>query len=216
MKPLKIKLQEMLEKDLNKDEQHKLTMDLFEHHSYTKESAFIAGYRDAVSEILKFYQPTPVREFHSAFGHPVNDTPQIPPLASRILSVKLVIEEALEYAEASAVDVFVVADDVDGVEIMLNLCERDELIFEESTRLKPDINEAADALGDLRVVIDGGNLRWGLPQEEILYEVHRSNMSKLGEDGKPIYREDGKILKGPNFTPPDIKGILLSCNCKKD
>ena len=41
-----------------------------------------------------------------------------------------------------------------------------------------------------------------------LSEVHRSNMSKLGEDGKPIYREDGKILKGPNYTPPDLRKVL--------
>ena len=45
--------------------------------------------------------------------------------------------------------------------------------------------------------------------EKIFDEVQRSNMSKLGEDGKPIYREDGKILKGPNFSKPDIKSIIL-------
>jgi predicted HAD superfamily Cof-like phosphohydrolase len=44
--------------------------------------------------------------------------------------------------------------------------------------------------------------------EEVFDEIHRSNMSKLGEDGKPLYREDGKVLKGPNYFRPDIKKII--------
>ena len=59
--------------------------------------------------------------------------------------------------------------------------------------------------------------------EDIFDEVHRSNMSKLGEDGKPIYREDGKILKGPNFSSPNLSKFLsdngqleLQLNAEKD
>jgi len=50
------------------------------------------------------------------------------------------------------------------------------------------------------------NLGWDL--DEALNRVHRSNMSKLGEDGKPIYREDGKVLKGPNYQPPNLSDLV--------
>ena len=50
------------------------------------------------------------------------------------------------------------------------------------------------------------NLGWDL--DEALYRVHQSNMSKLGEDGKPIYREDGKVLKGPNYEPPNLSDLV--------
>jgi predicted HAD superfamily Cof-like phosphohydrolase len=50
------------------------------------------------------------------------------------------------------------------------------------------------------------NLGWDL--DEALYRVHQSNMSKLGEDGKPIYREDGKVLKGPNYQPPNLSDLV--------
>jgi hypothetical protein len=50
------------------------------------------------------------------------------------------------------------------------------------------------------------NLDWDL--DEALNRVHRSNMSKLGEDGEPVYREDGKVLKGPNYQPPDLSDLV--------
>ena len=50
------------------------------------------------------------------------------------------------------------------------------------------------------------NMDWDL--EQALRRVHKSNMSKLGEDGKPIYREDGKVLKGPNYQPPDLSDLV--------
>ena len=71
-----------------------------------------------------------------------------------------------------------------------------------------DVVEAADALADLVYVIYGMALECGIDLEAVLKEVQASNMSKLGEDGKPIYREDGKVLKGPNFFQPDIKKAL--------
>ena len=72
-----------------------------------------------------------------------------------------------------------------------------------------DIVEVADALADLIYVIYGTALEFGIPLDEVLAEVHRSNMSKLGSDGKPIYREDGKVIKGPNYFQPDIRGVLF-------
>jgi predicted HAD superfamily Cof-like phosphohydrolase len=72
-----------------------------------------------------------------------------------------------------------------------------------------DMIEAADALGDIRYITDGGNLISGFPGEAILAEIHRSNMSKLLDDGTVLRREDGKILKGPNYFKPDIKRVLF-------
>lgn len=71
-----------------------------------------------------------------------------------------------------------------------------------------DTVETADALGDLVYVIYGMALEMGIPLSAVLGEIQASNMSKLGSDGLPIYREDGKVLKGPHFFAPDIKKIL--------
>lgn len=71
-----------------------------------------------------------------------------------------------------------------------------------------DLIEAADALGDLDYVVQGSNISFGFPSEAILEEIHASNMSKLGEDGKPIYREDAKVLKGPNYFKPNIARVM--------
>lgn len=75
---------------------------------------------------------------------------------------------------------------------------------------KGDIVEIADALGDQLYILCGTILKHGLQHkiEEVFAEIQRSNMSKLGEDGKPIRRDDGKILKGPGYSKPDIHKIL--------
>lgn len=73
-----------------------------------------------------------------------------------------------------------------------------------------NLTEIADALGDMMYILAGTILKHGLQHkiEEVFEEIQRSNMSKLGEDGKPILREDGKILKGPNYFKPNIDKIL--------
>ena len=71
-----------------------------------------------------------------------------------------------------------------------------------------DLVEIADALTDLLYVIYGTGHSYGLPLDQCFAEVHRSNMTKLGEDGKPMRRSDGKILKGVNYTPPNLKSIV--------
>lgn len=70
--------------------------------------------------------------------------------------------------------------------------------------------EVADALGDQLYILCGTILRHGLQHKivEVFDEIQRSNMSKLGENGKPVYREDGKIIKGINYSKPDLKPIL--------
>jgi predicted HAD superfamily Cof-like phosphohydrolase len=73
-----------------------------------------------------------------------------------------------------------------------------------------DIVEIADALGDQLYILCGTILRHGLQHkiEEVFNEIQRSNMSKLDEYGKPIYREDGKVLKSSLYFRPDIKKII--------
>jgi predicted HAD superfamily Cof-like phosphohydrolase len=88
-----------------------------------------------------------------------------------------------------------------------------ELIREEVEELNVgiegmDLVEIADALTDILYVVYGAGHAFGIDLDECYREVHRSNMSKLGEDGKPIYREDGKVLKGPNYFHPNLKDIL--------
>ena len=73
-----------------------------------------------------------------------------------------------------------------------------------------DLIEIADALGDMMYILCGTIIEHGLQHkiEEVFDEIQRSNMSKLGEDGNPIYREDGKVMKGPNYFKPDFSKIL--------
>lgn len=73
-----------------------------------------------------------------------------------------------------------------------------------------DLIEIADALGDMMYILCGTIIEHGLQHkiEEVFDEIQRSNMSKLGTDGKPIYREDGKVMKGPNYFKPDFSKIL--------
>lgn len=68
-----------------------------------------------------------------------------------------------------------------------------------------DRKKLTKELADLMYVTIGTAITFGLPLEEVFAEVHKSNMSKLGEDGKPVYREDGKVLKGPNYKEPDLE-----------
>jgi predicted HAD superfamily Cof-like phosphohydrolase len=73
-----------------------------------------------------------------------------------------------------------------------------------------DLVEIADALGDMLYILCGTIIEHGLQDkmEAVFDEIQRSNMSKLGEDGKPIYREDGKVLKGPNYFKPNFEEIF--------
>jgi len=89
-----------------------------------------------------------------------------------------------------------------------------ELISEELSELcqaveDRDMIEVADALTDLLYVVYGAGHAFGIDLDECFSEVHCSNMSKLGKDGKPIYRDDGKVLKGPNYFPPNLEEIVV-------
>ena len=91
---------------------------------------------------------------------------------------------------------------------------RISLIEEELDELKyaikqNDINEVADALTDILYVTYGAGHAFGINLDECFKEVQKSNMSKLGKDGKPIYNKDGKVMKGPNFFKPNLKKLLI-------
>lgn len=103
---------------------------------------------------------------------------------------------------------------------------RYRLLFEEFTELKEEIAAAmADLqhygevgektkgrmlkeMADLQYVLSGMAVAFGLPLQVAFTRVHKSNMSKLGADGKPIYRDDGKVLKGPNYVPVDLEDLV--------
>ena len=126
-----------------------------------------------------------VTEFHRAFGHPI-------------------------------------AVEVDDDLVIL----RNKLIFEEYEELKDELAAAlvdlqtegkvsnktkariAKELADLQYVISGLAVVMDIPLQVAFTRVHKSNMSKLGEDGRPVLREDGKILKGPNYAPPDMESLF--------
>lgn len=119
-----------------------------------------------------------VKEFHVAFGIGVSDTPKASLDEKKI---------KLRY------------------ELMAE--ENDEYL---EAAMKGDLIEVADALGDMLYILCGTILEHGMQHkiEEVFEEIQKSNMSKLGKDGKPIYREDGKVLKGPDYFKPDIKSII--------
>ena len=90
---------------------------------------------------------------------------------------------------------------------------RISLIEEELEELKEaienkDVVEVADALTDILYVTYGAGAAFGIDLDKCFEEVHNSNMSKLDRDGRPIYREDGKILKGPDYFEPNLEKIV--------
>ena len=90
---------------------------------------------------------------------------------------------------------------------------RYELIKEELEELNQafndkDIKEVADALTDILYVTYGAGHAFGIDLDKCFDEVQKSNMSKLGSDGKPVYNEIGKVMKGPNYFKPDLNKFL--------
>jgi predicted HAD superfamily Cof-like phosphohydrolase len=71
-----------------------------------------------------------------------------------------------------------------------------------------DLAEVADALGDMAYIIAGTALEYGIPLDRVLDAIHASNMAKLGPDGKPLKREDGKVIKPDGWQAPDIAAVL--------
>jgi predicted HAD superfamily Cof-like phosphohydrolase len=125
-----------------------------------------------------------VRRFHIAFGQPAPNAPTIPDAASAALRVRLITEEYKEVKVES-----------DRLLAALRANAPADVIVDILQRLVKEVC-------DLRYVSEGTLVAFGV-EPEAYEEVHRSNMSKLGPGGKPIRREDGKALKGPNYAPAD-------------
>lgn len=119
-----------------------------------------------------------VLEFHRTFGAVIQDTPGLTDADTAELRISLMQEELLGKRELA-----------------------------ESIR-NQDLVGIADGIADLLYVTIGTAVSYGLDAEALVAEAHRSNMSKLGADGKPIYRADGKVLKGPDFFEPDFASVI--------
>lgn len=132
-----------------------------------------------------------VREFHEAFGLPNDVKLEVGKVHLPLIDfqMKLISEEFLEVLEA-----------FETVKRRLYMKTKGSIDYAKEDLLKE--------LCDLRYTIDGFASTFGLDIETAYERVHASNMSKLGEDGKPIYREDGKVLKGPNYKPADMSGLV--------
>lgn len=106
--------------------------------------------------------------------------------------------------------------DIDPVLVGL----RNSLLHEEAGELMAaciagDLVAIADGIADVLYVVYGTAVTYGLDADALLREVHRSNMSKLGSDGLPVRRWDGKILKGPNYSPPELETFLAMMGSSK-
>ena len=97
------------------------------------------------------------------------------------------------------------SDKINTLRVSLIQEEFDE--FKEAIS-KKDLKEAADALTDILYVTYGAGHAFGINLDDCFEEVQKSNMSKLGNDGKPIYNNDGKVMKGPKYFKPDLKKFL--------
>lgn len=119
-----------------------------------------------------------VRDFHDAFRLPVRVSP--------------------------AIDL-----PVNEIELRFNLMKEENEEYLEAAK-NGDIVEIADALGDMLYILCGTINAHGLQHKiaEVFEEIQRSNMSKLDDNGEPIYREDGKVMKSANYFKPDIRSIL--------
>lgn len=117
-----------------------------------------------------------VKEFMARAGQSVPESPTVPSMDDALLRVSLIREELHEY--------WVVVD-------ALYAFKKEDLL-----------EQAADAIGDLLYVVLGAAVTWGIDIGPVFEEIHRSNMSKFIDGSR---REDGKWIKGPSYTPPDLR-----------
>ena len=122
-----------------------------------------------------------VKEFMTVFGQEVKEEPKFPNDNTVNARIDLIHEEFDELKQA---------------------------IYSDEARNEGTLVAIADALTDILYVTYGMAHSFGIDIDECFRTVHVSNMSKLDEDGKPIYRDDGKVLKGPNYRPPNLKEIM--------
>lgn len=141
-----------------------------------------------------------VRDFHVAFGRPVRETPDVGAPEERVLRVRLMLEEVLEFAKAAGVHV------VDSAGRRVRGLEH--LAIGASEFQEPDLVQMAHELADIQYVVAGTAVQLGIPLDACVEEVHAVNMRKLGPDGKPILDSNGKVLKPPEWVPADVGRVL--------
>lgn len=118
-------------------------------------------------------------------------------------------DKVRQFHLAFGVPVLDISQITDRVKLRLDMLDEEREELGEAIAAG-DVVEVADALTDIAYLVYGTALEFGIDLDACFAEVHRSNMSKLGADGKPIYREDGKVLKGPNYFKPDLATILAA------
>ena len=124
---------------------------------------------------------TEVGKFMETFGQEVQTSPKIPKYATQMLRLSLILEEYTELESEFLANDAIAEGHMEGI---------------------------ANALTDILYVTYGAGHAFGIDLDKCFEEVQRSNMSKLGADGKPIYRDDGKIMKGGNYSEPDLRKVL--------
>jgi hypothetical protein len=140
-----------------------------------------------------------VEDFHRTFGHPTGGHTLNNPNDTKTLQGRLdfIAEEFFELLTS------IVGEE--HVKPVSDAYHNNIKVTPDSPR---DVIEFTDALADLVFLIYGTAIIYNIPLDDVLDEVYSSNMSKLDENGNPIYREDGKIMKSHLFTPPRIKVVL--------
>jgi predicted HAD superfamily Cof-like phosphohydrolase len=138
-----------------------------------------------------------VREFHTTFGAPIATGPATLDFPRAAMRMALIEEEFCELLDAyyGPLAGQAVRDTITSARLHLD----------EQSR---DVVEVTDAMGDLIYVLYGQALEASIPLDAALAEIHRSNQSKLGPDGRPILRGDGKVLKGAGYSRPDLTAVL--------
>lgn len=126
-----------------------------------------------------------VNEFHRSFKHPIDEQWTVKLLELR---KNLIREESNEVIE-------------EFVNMIIDLERGKSISLVQRTNLLKE-------LCDLQYVLSGAAVALGLDIQTAFNRVHASNMSKLGKDGKPVYRKDGKVIKGPDYIPPNLKDLV--------
>jgi hypothetical protein len=123
--------------------------------------------------------------------------------------MKKLLDQVREFHESFGVPVIQAPGfPAEGRRLLRTVLLRDE--FEEYIDAEGanDLAEVADALGDMAYIIAGTALEYGIPLDRVLDAIHKANMAKLGPDGKPLKRADGKVIKPEGWQPPDIEAAL--------
>jgi predicted HAD superfamily Cof-like phosphohydrolase len=143
-----------------------------------------------------------VREFHEAFSLPVRDKADVGTPEERVLRVRLLLEEVLEFAKAAGVE-FTTHYPGGGRIAISRIGHVDAEVIAE-----PNLSAMAHELADVAYVVHGTAVQLGIPLLPVTGEIHSANIRKRGPDGRPIIDMAGKILKPAGWTPADVEGVL--------